>query len=200
MRPTSFFAVLLVVLAGAALLVARNDRPPRASHGTVTLFGDSLNKGVERYVLDALPGWKMVTNDQVGRLTSGGIVELEAGRPALSRTVVVSLGTNDSPTGETAFRRDASRILALIGPNRCVLWATIWRNGAPNEAFNGILRELARANRRVKLVEWADMVERHPEWLAADGLHGNDEGYRQRALAIVAAVKTCMPGQTASQG
>ncbi|MSO95598.1 MAG: hypothetical protein EXQ81_07375 [Thermoleophilia bacterium] len=200
MRPTSFFAALLVVLAGAALLVARNDRPATASRGTVTLVGDSLNKGVERYLLEALPGWKMVANDRVGRSTSGAIVELEAERPALSSYVVISLGTNDLPAEETAFRRDVARVLALIGQNRCVLWATIWRNGAPNDAFNGILREAAGANRRVRLVEWADMVERHPEWLAADGLHGNEEGYRQRALAVGAAVKACMPGQTASQG
>ncbi len=203
MRSTFFFAALLMAVAVGALVLVRNPRyhaPPPVARGTVTLVGDSLNVGVEPYVGRALPGWKVVTNDRVGRTTPEGIAELVAGRATLSNYVVVSLGTNDSPTAVSDFRRDVRRVLALIGPNRCIVWATIWRDGAPSAAFNDVLRDAAAANQRLELVEWAEMVERHPELLAADGLHGNEDGYRERAAAVAAAARRCAPARSVSQG
>ena len=58
-------------------------------------------------------------------------------------------------------RRRARR--ELVGPDRCLIWATIWRDGAPNDAFNAVLREAAEAQPRVRLVAWAEMVELHPD-------------------------------------
>jgi hypothetical protein len=201
MRSTFFFAALLVAVALAALLVVRNRGEPgtAVSRGTVTLVGDSLNVGVERYLSAALPGWKLVADDRVGRTTPEGIVELEAGRPGLSSHVVVSLGTNDPPEAVAAFRADVARLLVLVGPNRCVIWATIWRDGAPNDPFNAVLRDAADVNRRVRLVEWAEMVQAHPDWLASDGLHGSEEGYRERARAVAKATKGCAPAQTVTE-
>ncbi len=195
MRTTFLFAALLLIAALAALLVERHRSATTttvATRGTATLVGDSLNVGVERYVPAALPHWKIVTNDLVGRTTAEGIDELEAGRPPLSPDVVVSLGTND-PADVPGFRADVARVLELIGPNRCVIWATIWRNGKPDDAFNDVLRAAAESNHRLRLVEWAAMVGAHPEWLAGDHLHGNETGYRERARAVAAATRSCTP-------
>ena len=194
MRSTLFFAALLVVAALGALLVARSrdPSPTEGSHGTVTMIGDSLNVGVEPHLAAALPGWRIVSNDRVGRTTPEGIDELEAGRPALSSYVVVSLGTND-PADVPGFRADVARVLELIGPNRCVIWASIWRNGKPDDAANDVLRQAAAANHRLRLVEWAAMVQAHPDWLAGDHLHGNEAGYRERARAVAAATTSCTP-------
>lgn len=198
MRTTFFFAALLLVAALAALLIERHrNAEPSAdvTRGTATLVGDSLNVGVEDYLPAALPHWKIVANDRVGRSTAEGIAELEAGRPPLSQYVIVSLGTNDSPdaAGVGRFRADVARVLKLIGPNRCVVWATIWRDGRPNVASNDILAAAAESNRRLRLVEWAAMVQANPDWLAADGLHGNETGYRERARAVAAATRSCAP-------
>jgi lysophospholipase L1-like esterase len=195
MRTTFFFAALLLVAALAALLVERHRSATTSAaptRGTVTLVGDSLNVGVEPYLPDALPHWKIAANDRVGRTTDEGIAELAAGRPALSSYVVVSLGTND-PADVPGFRADVARALALIGPNRCVIWATIWRNGKPDDAFNAVLREAADSNQRIRLIEWAAMVQAHPDWLAGDHLHGNETGYRERARAVAAATRSCTP-------
>jgi lysophospholipase L1-like esterase len=195
MRSTFFFAALLIVAAFAALLVERHrgaTSAADATRGTATLVGDSLNVGIEPYLPAALPHWKIVANDRVGRTTAEGIAELEAGRPTLSPYVVVSLGTNDAQD-VARFRADVARVLRLIGSNRCVAWATIWRDGKPNDALNAVLRDAADTNRRVRLVEWADMVEAHPEWLAPDHLHGNETGYRERARAVAAATTSCAP-------
>jgi lysophospholipase L1-like esterase len=194
----------LVALAVAAVLVVaivvheRGDSPAPAEVGTATLVGDSLNIGVERYLPGALPHWRIVANDRVGRVTSEGVAELRAGRPPLSPYVVVSLGTNDPPTAVDRFRTDVGSALRLIGPKRCVIWATIWRDGAPNEKFNAVLREAAEANPRVRLVAWAEMVDLHHEWLAADGIHGNEAGYRERARAVAEAAHSCAPETAAA--
>jgi lysophospholipase L1-like esterase len=200
MRSTFFFAALLLVAALAALLVERHRNASTAAvvkRGTATLVGDSLNVGIEPYLPAALPQWKIVANDRVGRTTAEGIGELEAGRPPLSPYVVVSLGTNDGQD-VAGFRADVARVLRLIGPNRCVTWATIWRDGKPNDAFNEVLRDAARANRRVRLVEWAEMARAHPDWLAGDHLHGNETGYRERARAVAAATMSCAPAVNAT--
>jgi lysophospholipase L1-like esterase len=161
------------------------------------MLGDSLNVGVEPYLDDALGnGWTLVTDDQVGRRSAEGIDELEAGRLQLGGHLVVSLGTNDTPGTAATFRNDVQRVLQLVGPHRCVVWATIWRDGAPSDSFNDVLRDAASANPRLRLVEWAEMVRQHPQWLAADGLHGNEPGYRERARAIADAVRDCVPEQT----
>jgi lysophospholipase L1-like esterase len=203
MRSTSFFAALLLAVGLGALVLVRHtsgsDTSPEVAGGTVTLIGDSLNVGVEPYLPDALPGWTVVADDRVGRTSAEGIAGLEAGRPRLSAHVVVSLGTNDTPTAVTGFRKDVARVLALLGPNRCVVWATIWRDGAPSDAFNAVLRDAAEANHRLRLVEWATMVQEHPDWLADDGLHGNETGYRERARAIAEATTACAPSQTVDE-
>lgn len=201
MRSPILFAAFVGLVLLTALFAFRNGNngATPVTKGTVTLVGDSLNAGVERYLPSALPGWKIVANDRVGRTTAQGIAEIEARRPALASHVVVSLGTNDPPEAVASFRRDVARLLALTGPNRCVVWATIWRDNAPNDAFNAVLREAAGANRRLRLIEWAAMIEQHPEWLAHDGLHGNETGYRERAVAVAAETTGCAPARTVGE-
>lgn len=200
MRSLAPIVVLVGAVAGGALLVARatDGGPGSASSGAVTLVGDSLNVGIEPYLQGALTGWRITSNDRVGRTTAEGIDEIEARRLPLSSHLVISLGTNDSPREVAAFRSDVARVLELVGPNRCVVWATIWRDGRPNDAFNDVLRHAAAANRRFRVVDWAAMVGQQPDWLAADGVHGTEAGYRERARAVAEAVTGCTPGQTVS--
>jgi lysophospholipase L1-like esterase len=195
MRSTTFFVAFFIVAAAIALVAVRHgtNASPGASPGTVTLIGDSLNVGIEPYLGQALPRWRVVADDQVGRTTPEGIAALEAGQPALSSYVVVSLGTNDG-TDVAAFRANVARVLTLAGPDRCVIWATVWRDGKPDDAFNDVLRAAAEANKRLRLVAWAEMVDQEPGLLAADHLHGNGAGYEKRAEAVAEAVESCAPG------
>jgi lysophospholipase L1-like esterase len=180
------------------VLVARHVGDERApAGGTVALVGDSLNVGVEPYIGNALPGFEVIANDRVGRRTEEGIDAIEQGDARLAPHVVVSLGTNDPPSDVGAFRAAVERVTELVGPGRCLVWATIWRDAAPNDALNRVLRDAAAANRRMRLVEWAEMVQANPDWLASDGLHGSEIGYRERARAIAAAVRDCAPARTA---
>ena len=155
------------------------------------MVGDSLNLGTEQPLREALRGWTFRTDDVVGRDTATGIERLRAERSSLAPYVAVSLGTNDPSSAVDSFRSDVDATLSIVGSRRCVIWATIHRDGSAYDAFNEVLRAAASRNRNVRLVEWSVMVDKHPDWLAFDGIHGNPAGYVARAAAVVAAMRSC---------
>jgi len=162
----------------------------RLQRGAVSLVGDSLNVGVEPYLEQELAGWTIDTDDVVGRSTETGVEHLREKGASLGRYVVISLGTNDPSGAVDAFRTDIEQVLGLAR-GRCVVWATIHRDGDAYAPFNGALETEAAANRNLRLVDWTSMLAAHPEWLAADGIHATPDGYRARAAAIVSAMRGC---------
>ena len=198
MRPRNLvigLVALVVVGVGAETVVdpvhiGRKKTAVALQPSTLTLVGDSLNLGVEPFLADDLERWTIDADDVVGRGTETGIDHLRAKRGSLGRYVVVSLGTNDPVDTAGTFRGRIGEVLQLTG-TRCVVWATIHRDGDAYEPFNAALRNAAAANHNLRLVEWAEMIAAHPDWLAGDGIHGNTDGYRARAEAIVAALRTC---------
>lgn len=183
-----------VALVAAAVVARDRHRAHRATPlppSAVSVIGDSLNLGSEPALQEALPGWTFHADDVVGRSTATGLGRLRAAGSSLAQYVVVSLGTNDPSSAVDAFRSGVAEALRIAGPNRCVVWATIHRDGNSYAAFNEVLRSAAARNRNVRLVEWASMIDKHPDWLAFDGIHGNPDGYAARAEAVVAAMMSC---------
>jgi lysophospholipase L1-like esterase len=185
-----------VVALGAVIGLAVWHRGKASSssplpRSRVSLVGDSLNVGVEPSLRELLPGWAMSTDDVVGRPTETGLERLRAEASSLAPYVVVSLGTNDAVTAVDAFRSAVDEALALAGAHRCVVWATIHRDGTAYDPFNEVLRAASDRNRNLRVVDWEAMVERSPSFLAGDGIHGSPNGYTARASAIVAAMRAC---------
>src|SRR5260221_8661518 len=188
-------ALGIVVALVAAAVVARErtqaHRTTTLPRSAISMVGDSLNLGTEPPLREALPRWTFHTDDVVGRASETGVGVLRAAASSLAPYVVISLGTNDPSSAVDAFRSDVAEALRITGPNRCVVWATIQRDGSAYDAFNNVLRAAATRNRNVRLVEWAAMIDKHPEWLASDGIHGNGDGYAARSVAVVAAMRSC---------
>jgi lysophospholipase L1-like esterase len=190
----SFALVLVVAVAvAAAIVVARNraDASKAETPGAVTLVGDSLNVGVEARLDDELPGWRIDAHDEIGRATSAGVDVLRELGPALAPVVVVSLGTNDADGSESEFRRLVDQALEIAGPDRCVVWATIVRDGVERPGFDRVLEDAASAHSNLHLVGWAAMVEHDASLLAADRVHGTPAGYAARAGEIARAIRAC---------
>ena len=185
--------LLTAVIAGviAPEVVRRSSTKPALQRGKVSLVGDSLNVGVEPYLQEELRGWQVSADDAVGRSTATGIEHLRLQGAALGSYVVVSLGTNDPVEGVDAFRAGVAEVLQVATVQRCVVWPTIHREGDAYEPFDEILRDASTRNRNLRLVEWTSMIRAHPDWLAADGIHGTPDGYKARAKAIVDAMRTC---------
>ena len=183
-----------VALVAAAVVARDRHRSHQATPlppSAVSVIGDSLNLGIEPALREALPGWAFHADDVVGRPTATGLEHLRAAGSSLAPYVVISLGTNDPSSAVDAFRSDVAEALRLTGANRCVVWATIHRDGNAYAPFNEVLRAAAERNRNVRLVEWAAMIDKHPDWLGFDGIHGNPDGYVARAEAVVAAMRSC---------
>jgi len=160
----------------------------------VTVVGDSLAEGTAPYLPQLLPGWQVVQSFDVGRHAPEGVDVVRSQARTLGRYVVISLGTNDDPRNVPSFQLAVQQVLALAGPSRCVVWANIVRppaGGATYDGYNQVLLQAAERVRNFRLVDWATMVRFHPNLLAADGVHTTPAGYRARAAAIVAAIRSC---------
>src|SRR5262245_2355981 len=182
--------VLAAAIAAAAVFVSR-DEPDTDAAGTVTLVGDSLNVGLEPYLRDELDGWTIDAHDRVGRLTAEGIAELRSLGGAAAPIVVVSLGTNDAYGSEGEFRQLVGQAVELVGPERCLVWATIVRDGAARDGFNEVLADAAAEHANVRLVDWAAIVAAEPGALASDAVHGTPNGYAQRSSETARAIRAC---------
>jgi hypothetical protein len=182
-------------LRGPALAAALLVLAPAASATPRRLFldGDSLAVGTSPYLPEALPGWRIRTSAAVGRRSDEGLDVLREAR-RLAPYVGVSLGTNDDPRIPQAFEDTIDEAMRIAGPERCVIWADIVRPavaGVSYRAMNAVLRREARGRENLEVVGWARMVRRHPEWLAADGVHASAAGYRARARAYGRATRRC---------
>lgn len=193
MRRRFAVPVIAVVAVGVAVvLVARRaDRERSLAPSAVTLVGDSLNLGVEPYLRERLRGWSFQADDEVGIPTEEGVRRLRSAGSGLAPFVVVSLGTNDPASDDDAFRAGVREALRIVGPRRCIVWATVHREG--HDGFDAVLRDEAGRNHNLRLVDWSTMIRDHPDWLASDGIHGSPDGYRARAGAVVEALRSCPP-------
>lgn len=186
--------LLLLAAAGtvAFLAVGRDDENAAVTAtGALTMVGDSLNVGTDPYLREALPHWDIDAHDREGRSTEEGLDVLRERRSSLAPVVVVSLGTNDAEGSESRFRELVDEAVALVGPGRCLVWATIVRDGAERSGFDDVLRDAADANTNVRLVDWASLVAENEDVLAGDLVHGTPAGYARRAQATADAVRTC---------
>jgi lysophospholipase L1-like esterase len=191
-------ACLVVVLVALAASTAVSRSAP-GSHGrTVLDLGDSLAVGTAPYLRATLPGYRIQRLHDVG-LHAYDAAAIVAERRSLPRMLVVSAGTNDDPRIVSTFSNAVRQVLRAAGPQRCVVWPTIARPaalGATYSRLNRALARLAAQHENLVVVDWARLVHGHAEWLAPDGVHVGVEGYRARAAAIAAAIRTC-PGRLA---
>jgi lysophospholipase L1-like esterase len=152
--------------------------------------GDSLAVGTKQHLPDALPGWKVTQSTAVSRHAHQG-ADVMRGRK-LPPVIHVSLGTNDDPRQVEAFRSAIQDVMEVAGPRRCVVWTNIVRppvKGTSYAGYNRVLKQESRENLRI--VDWAAMVRRKPQWLADDGVHVSGAGYKARAKAVAREVKRC---------
>jgi lysophospholipase L1-like esterase len=182
-------ACVVGLAASTALGAASTPQAPR----TILDLGDSLSVGTDPYLSKRLRGYRIERRYDVGLHAYDAATIVSRSRASLPDVIVISAGTNDDPRIVSAFRRSIAEILGAAGDGRCVVWPTISRPpaaGATYDGFNRVLVQGSRQHRNLVLVGWARMVRRHPGWLSRDGVHVSVAGYRARAAAIAAAVKT----------
>jgi lysophospholipase L1-like esterase len=184
---------VLACVAGLAASTALGAASAPPAPTTILDLGDSLSVGTDPYLRKRLRGYRIQRRYDVGLHAYVAATIVSRSRASLPDVLVISAGTNDDPRMVPAFRQSIAEILGAAGDDRCVVWPTISRPPAAGASYDGFNRALVQASHRHRnlvLVGWAGMVRRHPGWLSRDGVHVSVAGYRARAAAIAAAVKT----------
>jgi hypothetical protein len=177
----------------SALVATACVSPAAANEHSLFVNGDSLAVGTQPYVPRALPGWTVRTSASISRHAFEGPGVLRAAG-VLPPVIAVSLGTNDDPHQVGGFLRAIRETMSVVGPSRCVVWATIRRPpvaGASYTGYNQALKAEARTRPNLKVVRWRKLVGQHREWLAADGVHVDAAGYSARAQAFARKIRRC---------
>ncbi len=166
---------------------------------TVTLQGDSLTLGswwrMPPYLGDRFE--LLSVSARIGRPAVKGLAILR--RQRLGRIVVFALGTNDWWDTASAFRKDLTAVLRLIGPNRCLVVPTVRSSRRFKAPVNRILGSLAAryGPARMQLAPWAQAVAAGRVRLP-DGTHpGTQAGWQLRAKIVDGGVRACAEAQTA---
>lgn len=187
---------LVAVIVATCLLAAA----PAGAAQSLLHVGDSLAVGSDPPLRQLLPGWSVRTDALKSRPTAVGVAIIE-GQASLPDSLVVELGTNDSPDQPERFAGYVRHVLQLAGPNRCVVWVNIHRppyNGVSYAGFNRALDQIAATSSNLAVVDWNGMVNSGQAQVASDGVHSTPDGYHARAAAIAQALTGCSPQQQAS--
>ena len=185
---------LAAVIVATCLVAAA----PAGAEQSLLHVGDSLATGSDPPLRALLPGWSVTTDALKSRPTSVGVAIIDR-QPSLPGSLVVELGTNDSPDQSARFAGYVRHVLQLAGPNRCVVWVNIHRppyNGVSYAGFNRALDQIAASSRNLAVVDWNGMVNSGEAQVAADGVHSTPDGYRARAAAIAQALAGCASQQS----
>ena len=172
----------------------RGPRRPvrRSSSAPRRLVGDSLNVGTEPYLRDALDGLAhrrpRPCRPHHRRGARGAPEPRRSARTRRRRRA----SARTTPTARrTSSERSSRTRVALAGRGRCVVWATIVRDGEARAGFNEVLEKASSAHPALRLVDWASLVEQDGSLLADDLVHATPDGYARRAEETARVVEAC---------
>jgi lysophospholipase L1-like esterase len=208
-------ALCAIVLAGCAATGPTEEEPivtdPRAP--LVAFYGDSYTLGTgasspsKRWstIVCAQRGWNefnpsvnglgFVNNRRPDVDLPAQIIALEP-QPQI---VFVTMGLNDNFSYgyvsddriRDAIADDFARLTAALPDTRFVVVEPFWYTDA-RPASVGIITGWVRESADAAGADWipgaSHWIEHHPEWMAPDGLHPNDDGYAEMARRMDAAL------------
>ena len=193
---------VVAVLGGLALVTSLNPRP-ETSGTRVAFYGDSYTLGTgasspERRwssIVCAARGWVEFNPSQNGL---GFVNHREdfADLPDLiivddPDLVIITLGLNDNfsfdraaPEIEAAINADFARLSAALPDARFIVVEPFWYTDERPDSVETIIGWVRAAATDIDadyIAGASRWIEGHPEWMASDALHPNDEGYAEMA-------------------
>lgn len=189
-------AGLAAILAGCALAAPGPAGPgvAGADPAQVLIVGDSLAVGMVPYLSQMITDRQVTFDAKAGWTTPQGMNALRHDlHRFVAQTYVISLGTNDG-SDPGIFANRIHRILNELPSYACVVWPAISRPPRKGKfaALNRVLRDIAREDDRVTVIDWDRMVAKGTVRLP-DGVHPDADGYRFRSWVTAAAVHRGCP-------
>lgn len=157
--------------------------------GEVFAIGDSVLAGAA----SCLSTRGVKVNAEQSRQVSAAIEILARKADTLPPRVIVHLGTNGGATV-----RELDTIMALLGPDRLVLWSTIQLPDDPTRytyerSTNDAIAGLAQQYDNALVFDWESVSRQHPEWLYVEGIHMTPEGCEGYAGLVEPQVRAPSP-------
>ena len=213
MKPWVVPAVGVVVLAGLVGAFALVDgQPDDEPAGPVAAFyGDSYTLGTgatelgKRWstIISRDRGWVEVNPsvNGLGFINNRFSVDLPATIIAAEPDIVfVTMGLNDnfsyseaSAEIEAQITTDLERLRDALPDARFIVVEPFWytdERPASLAIISGWVEDAAAAIGADYIPGASHWIEGHPEWMAVDGLHPNDEGYAEMARRMDAELTT----------
>ncbi len=161
--------------------------PPPAlgpGDGRVYAVGDSVLLGCANYLGEALAGWNVTLDAEVGRRFPEGIDSLLRHQNLLGQVLVVVLGHNYGGRGASYGYID--EIMAVAGRKaQRVVFVTVTEWSPAQAEVNRAIYDAAGRYPNVVVAPWAETVKANPQFLW-DHVHPNSAG--QVALANLIGV------------
>jgi lysophospholipase L1-like esterase len=191
--------ILSTLLAAVSILLCAACDPVADNQGTgpfeVGLVGDSnAVNAKDEFLFITYGDFKTSYNAFGGTTMANWAGSVETFSYQNRRAVLLALGTNDSDAVNLAAAQEAwPRALGYLkSQNKCGVWFKPYQHDAEQVAFNTWLSTLIAANYpNIRIFDWNARAQGHPEWLNADGVHFNDTGQVQWAIAMEQAVALC---------
>lgn len=190
---------------------------PSASQVVAAFYGDSYTRGTgasspeHRWstIVSAERGWfefnpsvdglGFVINRDFIAAADGDLVDQIVDHEPAPDVVIVTMGLNDNfamPDAgdeiEAAIDADLARFRADLPEVRLVVVEPFWHQDERPASVAQIIGWVEAAAARVGadyIAGASRWIEGHPEWMAADGLHPNDDGYAEIARRMDAELE-----------
>lgn len=192
--------------------------PSRTGYRSIYFLGDSLTANLVKIAPAYFPGWTVGVNGEGGRPMNTGMAILAGTRLPAHTILAMGLFTNDLPTRTWALKQAIRESLRRVGPDGCVIWATIyrapvggpsWQGALPGDVYkraaypqsavgvgyakaNAIIRRMAAENANMRLVDWSRSLQQHPMPMDYTQVHpALLSGWQRRAQMYADAARTC---------
>lgn len=145
-----------------------------ASWDRVTIIGDSVTLASAYKLQEQMPGVTVDAAESRSIQVATDIISEYAANGTLGDYVVVSLATNG-----TIHESDITRLLEAIGPDRTLVLVTGFGPARASwipEANEAIHKCARKHPDRIRVADWHDAIEEHPELLAGDSTHPGPAG------------------------
>ena len=196
----------LVALTGVGIFVAYSDQdpaPPTGDGPVVAFYGDSYTLGTG--ASDPSQRWSTRVSiernwNEVNPSVNGlGFIDSrsvfgEGDLPSIviaaePEIVFITMGLNDNFSFDSAADRieaqiadDLGRLRSALPGARFIVVEPFWYTDERPESVDiiaGWVKQEAEAIGADHIAGASRWIEGRPEWMASDGLHPNDEGYRE---------------------